>query len=132
MRQAVPACVRRRGTVRRRHLPIASTESRRLSSLPATPSPDAPPPPGGRAAGAPGAPPAYGVHGANFRFPHGFLWGASTSAHQVEGGNELNDWWDWEQAGRVPEKSGDAADHYRRYRDDFDLAQALEHNAHRF
>ena len=84
------------------------------------------------AAGAPGAAPGYGVHAANFRFPPGFLWGASTSAHQVEGGNTLNDWWDWESAGRVPERSGEAADHFHRYRDDYDLAQALEHNAHRF
>jgi beta-glucosidase len=76
--------------------------------------------------------PAYGVHGADFRFPPGFLWGASTSAHQVEGDNTNNDWWDWEQSGRVPEKSGLACDHYRRFKDDFDLAQAIEHNAHRF
>jgi len=73
-----------------------------------------------------------GIHAANFRFPRDFLWGAATSAHQVEGGNTLNDWWDWEAAGRVPERSGAAADHYRRYRSDFDLAQALEHTAHRF
>lgn len=25
-----------------------------------------------------------------------FLWGAATSAHQVEGGNDANDWHDWE------------------------------------
>jgi len=30
-------------------------------------------------------------------FPEGFLWGASTSAHQVEGGND-NDWAVWEAA----------------------------------
>jgi beta-glucosidase/6-phospho-beta-glucosidase/beta-galactosidase len=30
-------------------------------------------------------------------FPQDFLWGASTSAHQVEGQNFNNDWWEWEQ-----------------------------------
>ena len=75
---------------------------------------------------------ALGIHSANFRFPAGFLWGASTSAHQVEGGNTLNDWWDWEQAGRVKESSGAAADHWNRFRGDFDLAREIAHNAHRF
>jgi beta-glucosidase len=68
----------------------------------------------------------------NFRFPAGFLWGASTSAHQVEGNNIHNDWWAWEQAGRTAAPSGLACDHYNRYRSDFDLAQSLAHNAHRF
>ena len=74
----------------------------------------------------------YGFHSTNFRFPPGFLWGAATSAHQVEGGNTLNDWWEWEQSGRVKQPSGEAADHFHRFREDFDLAQAIEHNAHRF
>jgi beta-glucosidase len=26
-------------------------------------------------------------------FPEGFLFGSSTAAHQVEGGNVNNDWW---------------------------------------
>lgn len=65
-------------------------------------------------------------------FPHGFLWGTATSSHQVEGNNTNNDWWAWEQAGRVKEPSGLACDHYRRFRDDFDLARQLGHNAHRF
>jgi len=69
---------------------------------------------------------------ANFRFPPGFLWGAATSAHQVEGANLLNDWWAWEQAGKVATPSGAAADHWNRYRYDFDLARSLDHNAHRF
>ncbi|HEV2104673.1 MAG TPA: glycoside hydrolase family 1 protein, partial [Candidatus Eisenbacteria bacterium] len=73
-----------------------------------------------------------GVHASNFHFPPGFLWGAATSAHQVEGGNTNNDWWAWEQAGRVRVPSGAAADHYHRFREDFDLARLVEHNAHRF
>ncbi len=65
-------------------------------------------------------------------FPQGFLWGTATSAHQVEGHNTNNDWWAWEQAGRVKTPSGAACDQYHRFRDDFDLAKSLHHNAHRF
>ncbi len=43
-------------------------------------------------------------------FPSGFLWGAATAAHQVEGNNSNNDWWAAEQAGLVPVKSGLACD----------------------
>ena len=96
-------------------------------------------------------------------FPRGFLWGAATSAHQVEGGNR-NDWTEWEHAnsarlaaeaarrhanaptripdyilGRYPNPlqpqnyiSGRACDHYSRFREDFDIARRLGHNAHRF
>jgi beta-glucosidase len=67
-----------------------------------------------------------------FDFPKGFLWGASTSSHQVEGHNRNNDWWAWEQAGRVREPSGAACDQYNRFREDFDLAASLHHTAHRF
>lgn len=67
-----------------------------------------------------------------FTFPSGFLWGTATSSHQVEGHNTNNDWWAWEQAGRVKESSGAACDHYRRFGEDFDLAKQLGHNAHRF
>jgi beta-glucosidase len=67
-----------------------------------------------------------------FEFPPGFLWGASTSAQQVEGGITNSDWAAWEEAGKVGVKSGDACDHYHRFREDFDLAQNLAHNAHRF
>lgn len=64
-------------------------------------------------------------------FPKGFLWGAATSSHQVEGNNTNSDWWAWEQ--QLPEKmrSGQAADQYHRYEEDFDLAKSLNHNAHR-
>lgn len=67
-----------------------------------------------------------------FTFPKDFLWGSATSSHQVEGGNSNNDWWDWEQNGRVKEKSGAACDHWNRFREDFRLARSLGHNAHRF
>ncbi len=75
---------------------------------------------GGGRAPAPGSP-----------FPPGFLFGAATSSHQVEGGNRWNDWWEAEQAGRLPHASGEACRHYELYERDFDLARSLGHNAHR-
>ncbi|MBI2985073.1 MAG: glycoside hydrolase family 1 protein [Candidatus Kerfeldbacteria bacterium] len=67
------------------------------------------------------------------RFPTNFLWGAATSAHQVEGNNH-NDWTEWEKLGLVKsrEQSGRACGHYERFREDFALAKELGHNAHRF
>jgi len=64
------------------------------------------------------------------QFPTGFLWGVSTAAHQVEGGNE-NQWSAWERAGRI--KSGDccgqACDWWNNAERDFDLAKGLGINA---
>jgi beta-glucosidase len=65
-------------------------------------------------------------------FPPGFLWGAATSAHQVEGQNRNTDWWRSEQAGLVPEQSGDAADHWNRYPGDILLMHELGLNMYRF
>ncbi|MBI4397871.1 MAG: glycoside hydrolase family 1 protein [Candidatus Omnitrophica bacterium] len=69
----------------------------------------------------------------SLRFPKGFLWGTATSAHQVEGGNNLNDWWDWEQAGHVAghQVSGIACDQFHRFAEDFALSESLHLNAHR-
>ncbi len=66
-------------------------------------------------------------------FPEGFLFGSSTAAHQVEGGNVGNDWWAWEHRADTPvrQPSGDAIDHYHRYAEDFALLAALGQNAHR-
>ena len=64
------------------------------------------------------------------KFPEGFLWGAATSAHQVEGGN-FNSWSKWEKS-QKKYISGKACDHYNRFKQDFDLAKSLNHNAHRF
>lgn len=67
----------------------------------------------------------------DFRLPPGFLIGAASAAHQVEGGNRWNDWWELEESGRLPHRSGEACRHYELYEADFDLARSLGHNAHR-
>ncbi|MCK9430485.1 MAG: glycoside hydrolase family 1 protein [Candidatus Omnitrophica bacterium] len=66
------------------------------------------------------------------KFPDDFFWGASTSAHQVEGGNIHNDWWLAEQSGALKEPSGQACRHYELFREDFAIAKELGHNCHRF
>lgn len=89
-------------------------------------------------------------------FPKYFLWGSGTSSHQVEGNTKNNwtirekdgaenlaleakkKWQKWQQE-KFPEMfnpqnyiSGVACDHYNRFEEDFDLARAGGHNAHRF
>lgn len=91
-------------------------------------------------------------------FPKRFFWGASTSAHQVEGGNH-NQWSVWElenakalaqqakyQSTHLPKwdsiqdealspanyVSGAAVDHYNRYTEDFAYVKAMNMNAFRF
>lgn len=66
------------------------------------------------------------------KFPHNFLWGAATSAHQVEGNNIHNDWWLAEQNHALKEASGQACRHYELYAQDFQIAKELNHNCHRF
>jgi beta-glucosidase len=73
-------------------------------------------------------------------FPDGFLWGAATSAYQVEGspladGAGASIWHDFAHTpGRVANgDTGDSAcDHYRRYADDVGLMARLGLNAYRF
>jgi len=90
------------------------------------------------------------------KFPDNFLWGAGSSAHQVEGGN-VNNWSEWEKgnAERLANQartywkpwqqemfsemlqsrnyiSGRSCDHYHHFKEDFDIAQKLNHNTHRF
>lgn len=91
-------------------------------------------------------------------FPKHFFWGGSTAAHQVEGGN-YNQWsvWELENAKELaqtahqrlhwlpswqrikdraeePENyiSGRGVEHYKRYKEDFAIAQSLNLNAFRF
>lgn len=63
-----------------------------------------------------------------------FLIGASTSAHQVEGGNIHSDYWAMENMKYTDftEKSGDAVDHYHRYKEDIVCMKKAGFNAFRF
>lgn len=70
--------------------------------------------------------------GFNF-LPH-FLWGSATAAYQVEGNNSNSDFWAEEHAEGSPykDKSGDAINHYRLYREDIVLMASLGLKAYRF
>ncbi|MBU1110536.1 family 1 glycosylhydrolase [Patescibacteria group bacterium] len=63
-----------------------------------------------------------------------FLYGCATSAHQVEGGNINNDWWEFEQSGLIFDgsSSNPSCDHYHRYASDLDLLKGIGGNAYRF
>jgi beta-glucosidase len=68
------------------------------------------------------------------QFPDGFLWGAATAGHQVEGNNVNADMWEleWAENSFFREPSGDACDHYHRYPEDIATLGALGLNAYRF
>lgn len=67
-------------------------------------------------------------------FPAGFLWGAASAGHQVEGQNTSSDVWLLEhvEGSIFAEKSGDACDSYHRWPDDLDLVAGLGLNSYRF
>jgi beta-glucosidase len=78
--------------------------------------------------------------GADVRFPEGFVWGAATSAYQIEGaahedGRGVSI---WDTFSRTPGlvvngDTGDvAADHYHRFREDVALMRELGLTAYRF
>jgi len=73
------------------------------------------------------------------RFPDRFLFGAATSAFQIEGspladGAAPSNWYEFGHAGRMRDgETGDVAcDHYRRYREDVALMRDLGLDAYRF
>src|SRR5580700_10673496 len=70
----------------------------------------------------------------SLEFPDGFLWGAAGAAHQIEGGNTNNDWWEFEHAAgsRCANSSGDACDSYHRWREDLGLVAGMGLGAYRF
>ncbi|HTB09822.1 MAG TPA: family 1 glycosylhydrolase [Acidimicrobiales bacterium] len=61
------------------------------------------------------------------QFPAPFSWGTSTSAYQIEGGNDNTDWWRFERLPNSPaaEVCGDACDSWHRYEEDLDILAAL-------
>nr|MCR5456745.1 family 1 glycosylhydrolase [Clostridiales bacterium] len=63
-----------------------------------------------------------------------FLVGSSTAAHQVEGNNIHSDYWAMEHMTYTDfkEPSGDAVDHYNRYKEDIALMKKAGLNAYRF
>lgn len=67
-------------------------------------------------------------------FPTGFRWGVATAAHQVEGGNVNNDWWEWEHRPDTvcAESSGDACDQWNRFDEDVALLASLGFDNYRF
>ncbi len=68
------------------------------------------------------------------KFTKGFLVGAATAAHQVEGNNVYSDYWAQEQLphSSFAEPSGIACDHYNRYEEDICLLADSGLNAYRF
>lgn len=67
-----------------------------------------------------------------YQFPDGFLWGSGTSAHQVEGHNFDNDWWEFENSVKLKKvATGKACDHFNLFEDDFDLLKSLHQNTYR-
>ena len=73
-------------------------------------------------------------------FPDGFLWGAATSAQQIEGGRHAESRGEsiWDRFASIPGKIADgsspdvACDHYHRWREDIDLMKWLGLGAYRF
>jgi beta-glucosidase len=67
-------------------------------------------------------------------FPKGFLWGAATAGHQVEGNNWNTDTWLLEHlpGSGYAEPSGDACNHYHLYPHDIRLLANLGLNTYRF
>ncbi|MFD1717063.1 glycoside hydrolase family 1 protein [Georgenia deserti] len=67
-------------------------------------------------------------------FPDGFLWGAATAGHQIEGNNINSNWWvhEHEPDTHIVEPSGDAADSYHRYAEDIKILADLGLNSYRF
>ncbi|MEC3911829.1 family 1 glycosylhydrolase [Sphingobium sp. CR2-8] len=67
-------------------------------------------------------------------FPKGFLWGAATAPHQIEGNNIASDLWFLEnqQPTVFAQPSGDACNSFELWETDLDLAKMMGLNCYRF
>ncbi|WP_184248902.1 family 1 glycosylhydrolase [Novosphingobium chloroacetimidivorans] len=67
-------------------------------------------------------------------FPKGFLWGAATAGHQIEGNNVASDMWFVENLKPTfyPERSGDACNSFDLWPTDLDLVKHIGLNSYRF
>lgn len=80
------------------------------------------------------------IRSKTYRFPEGFLWGAATSAYQVEGspladGAGVSIWHRFAHTpgNMVNDQNGDTAcDHYKRYRDDVAIMREIGLTAYHF
>jgi len=68
------------------------------------------------------------------KMPASFLWGVSTSGHQIEGNNVNSDAWLMENVKPTifQQRSGDACDSLNRFQQDIDLVKVLGFNSYRF
>ena len=71
---------------------------------------------------------------ASRKFPRGFLWGAATAGHQIEGNNVNSDYWVLEtvKPTTFSEPSGDANNSFELWPQDLDLARSMDLNCYRF
>jgi beta-glucosidase len=67
-------------------------------------------------------------------FPAGFLWGAATAGHQVEGDNVTSDTWFLEQVSPsvFRDRSGKACNSWELWREDLDIVAGLGLDTYRF
>jgi beta-glucosidase len=86
------------------------------------------------AAGATLAAPALAQLRTGKTFPKGFLWGAATAGHQIEGNNVNSDVWLLEHVTPTvfAEPSGDAVNSLELWPTDLDLVKQLNLNSYRF
>ncbi|MDR6788293.1 beta-glucosidase [Sphingomonas sp. BE138] len=78
--------------------------------------------------------PALARTGGSGAFPKGFLWGASTAGHQIEGNNVNSDQWLLENVTPTitGARSGDAVNSFEQWPADLDMVTAIGLNSYRF